>query len=105
MVTILMRLTARCGGQTLSPMDDEPSKQDGSGPVNAGRGQDGRFRKGFSGNPKGMLKGTRHRATRIVDAIMFENLKPIATVLAERARAGEPWAVIAVTRGMLPKRS
>lgn len=34
-----------------------------------GKGRDGRFLKGVSGNPSGMQKGTKQRATQIKDAL------------------------------------
>jgi hypothetical protein len=41
-------------------------------PNKSGRGQDGRFQPGVSGNPGGMPKGTKHHATRMVERL-FEN--------------------------------
>ena len=63
---------------------------------------DGRFAPGHQ-KLGGKKVGSRHRATKIVDDIIFKNMKGMTAVLAEKALAGEPWALQAALNGMLPK--
>jgi hypothetical protein len=89
-------------------MVDEPSQQP-SGKAQPSKSQNqtdarGRFLPGNKMS-RGRPHGSRNRATLMIDALTFKNLKPIANVLVEKARAGEPWAVTLVTKGMLPRRA
>jgi hypothetical protein len=63
------------------------------------------FQPGQSGNPKGRVKGQRNKATQMVDALLFQNVKDIAEVLVREAKTGRHWAVKAALNGMLPSRS
>jgi hypothetical protein len=63
------------------------------------------FQPGRSGNPAGRPKGARDKATQMVDALLFKNVKGIAEVLIREANAGQHWAVKAALTGMLPTRS
>jgi hypothetical protein len=63
------------------------------------------FQPGQSGNPAGRPKGARDKATMMVDALLFKNVKNIAEVLIREANSGQHWAVKAALTGMLPTRS
>jgi hypothetical protein len=58
-------------------------------PANASRDQGGRFRRGHSGNPAGKPKGTRHRATLAVQAILDNEAKALTRNAIELAKAGD----------------
>ena len=66
-------------------MTDDPDK--------AGRGQSGRWRKGRSGNPAGMAPGTRHRATRAVEALLAGEAEGLTRRAIEAALAGDMMAM------------
>jgi hypothetical protein len=53
-----------------------------------GRGPDGRFRKGFSGNPKGRPPGIRTVTARLVHAILAQNAEEITGALVVNATRG-----------------
>jgi hypothetical protein len=74
----------------------------GDHPDYAGRDQAGRFRKGVSGNPAGMPKGVRHRASQAAEKIFADDLKGIAEVVTREAKAGAPWACRLVVASFLP---
>jgi hypothetical protein len=74
-------------------------------PAIAGRNPDGRFAKGNRINPNGKPLGARHRATQMVDALVFKNVQGMAQVLIREGLAGQGWAVKAALTGMLPSRS
>ena len=61
-------------------------------PENAGAKQDGRFRKGVSGNPSGKPRGCRNKATRAVEALLAGEAEALTRVCVERAKAGDPTA-------------
>jgi hypothetical protein len=82
-------------------MSEPPS----NAPANAGRNPDGTFAKGNRINPAGKPKGARHRATQMVDALLFRNVRGISEVLIREGLAGQGWAVKAALTGMLPTRS
>jgi hypothetical protein len=52
------------------------------------RGADGRFRKGFSGNPKGRPPGIRTVTARLVHAILAQNAEAITGALVVSATTG-----------------
>jgi hypothetical protein len=63
------------------------------------------FQPGRSGNPKGRPQGSRNKASLMVDALLFKNMKGIADVLVREALAGQHWAVTLALKDMLPTRS
>jgi hypothetical protein len=65
---------------------------------------DGTFSPGNTFGVKGKPKGVRYRATKIYDALAAKNTKAIASLLFEKAAAGEPWAIQLIAKPMLPKR-
>ena len=64
-------------------MSDPPSEAPGDAPSNSGRMVDGRFAPGHQ-KLGGKKVGSRHRATKIVDDIIFKNMKGMTAVLARR---------------------
>jgi hypothetical protein len=72
-------------------------------PAFAGREQaTGRFRKGHSGNPKGMKPGYRRKATAAAERILLADVASIAQTVVDMAKAGQPWACAAILRLVLP---
>lgn len=62
-------------------------------PANAGRNADGTFAKGNSANPSGKPKGTLHRATRAVPAMMEGEAEAITRKAIDLALAGDSVAM------------
>ena len=62
-------------------------------PANAGRNADGTFAKGNSANPAGKPKGTLHRATRAVLAMMEGEAEAITRKAIDLALAGDSVAM------------
>jgi hypothetical protein len=73
-------------------------------PDNAGARQGGRFEKGRSGNPAGMPKGTRHRATQLVEQLFEGEAEGLARKAIERALAGDTTALRLVLERIAPLR-
>lgn len=76
-------------------------------PENAGKMQkSNRFQKGKSGNPKGKAKGTKNKATRLIESLMQSELDNIGQKLIELALAGNLQAIrLVLDRIMPPKTS
>jgi hypothetical protein len=55
--------------------------------------QDTRFKPGQSGNPSGKLKGTRHRATQAVDALLEGEAEKLTRKAIEMALSGDGTAM------------
>ena len=72
-------------------------------PPDSGRKVDGTFAPGHK-KLGGKKPGSRHKATRIFDAVMAKGMKDAAAKLSAAVAQGEPWAVSLVARPMLPKR-
>ena len=87
-------------------MSDPPSEAPGDAPSNSGRMVDGRFAPGHQ-KLGGKKVGSRHRATKIVDDIIFKNMKGMTAVLARRrwpaSRGLLQAALKSKIKGMLPK--
>jgi len=77
-------------------------------PANAGGMQvsrnRGRFTKGTSGNPAGKLPGTRHRYTRIVEAMLESQAEELVAKAIELALAGDVTAIKVCLDRILPAR-
>ena len=58
-------------------------------PEKAGRKHDGRFAKGASGNPRGKSKGSRHRVTQAVEALMEGEAEALTRKAIEMGLAGD----------------
>jgi hypothetical protein len=71
-------------------------------PENAGAKQDGRFRKGVSGNPSGKPRGCRNKATRAAEMLLAGEAEALTRVLIERAKAGDPTALRLATERICP---
>lgn len=65
------------------------------------RDENGRFLKGYSGNPKGGKPGPRHRITGPLGEILPD--EEFAKLLAAAVRAGESWAFQLVADRIEPK--
>jgi len=61
--------------------------------ADAGRVQDTRFKSVQSGNPAGKAKGTRHRATRAVEALLDGDAEKLTRKAIEMALAGDTAAM------------
>lgn len=62
-------------------------------PAKAGRNPDGTFAAGNSGNPAGKPKGTRHRTTRAVEALLKGEAEALTRAAIARALAGDMTAL------------
>ena len=62
-------------------------------PENAGRDQGGRFTPGQSGNPSGKPSGTRHRATRAVEAMLEGQHEQLTRAAIDKALTGDTIAL------------
>ena len=71
-------------------------------PEIAGAKQDGRFRKGVSGNPSGKPRGCRNKATRAAEILLAGEAEALTRVLIERAKAGDPTALRLATERICP---
>jgi hypothetical protein len=58
-------------------------------PVKAGQKQDGKFKKGFSGNPKGKRPGTRHKTTLAALALLSGEAEALTRVAIDKALEGD----------------
>ena len=76
----------------------------GTAPENAGRNQ-GRFRKGQSGNPRGKLKGTRNRATRLAAALLEGEAVALVRKAIDLAKAGDVTALRLCVERLVAKRT
>jgi hypothetical protein len=73
-------------------------------PANASRDQGGRFRRGHSGNPAGKPKGTRHRATLAVEAILDGEAQALTRKAIKLAKAGDTMALRLCLERLAPPR-
>ena len=81
-----------------------PAQPEAAQPDNAAKRQGGPFVKGQSGNPAGMLKGTRHHATRLVEALIDGRAKELVDKAVDMALAGDPTAMRIVIDRLCPPR-
>ncbi len=58
-------------------------------PENTGREQDGRFRRGQSGNPNGKPRGRRHKTTLAVEELLDGEGEALTRKAIELAKAGD----------------
>ena len=73
-------------------------------PVNTGPIQAGQFKPGQSGNPTGKPKGTRHKTTLAVQALLEGEAETISRKAIELAKAGDMTAIRLVLERILPPR-
>jgi Family of unknown function (DUF5681) len=72
---------------------------------NAAPKQRGRpFQKGQSGNPSGMPKGTRHRATMLAEKLMGDEAEDIVRAVVNAAKAADPTAMRLCIERLAPVR-
>jgi hypothetical protein len=64
----------------------------------------GPWPKGVSGNPKGMPKGTRHRATRAAEALLDGEAEELTRLCIEKAKSGDMVALRLVLERIIPPR-
>lgn len=64
-----------------------------SDPENAGRDQAGRFTPGASGNPSGKPRGTRHRTTMAIEAMLEGQHEALTNAAIDKALTGDPTAL------------
>jgi hypothetical protein len=73
-------------------------------PVNTGRIQGGRFRKGTSGNPAGKPRGARHKTTLAVEGLMGEYGQQVTARVVKSACSGNMVAARLVLERIAPPR-
>src|SRR3954464_4414789 len=73
-------------------------------PANTGQKQDTRFKPGQSGNPAGKAKGTRHRATLALEALLDGEGGAITRKAVELALEGDTVALRLCLDRILPVR-
>jgi hypothetical protein len=71
---------------------------------NAGSRHSGQWKKGQSGNPAGMPKGTRHRATQLAEKLMEDDPEDIVRAVVNAAKAGDPTAMRLCIERLAPLR-
>jgi hypothetical protein len=64
----------------------------------------GPWPKGVSGNPKGMPKGTRHKATRAAEALLDGEADELTRLCIEKAKGGDMTALRLVMERIIPPR-
>ena len=71
---------------------------------NAAPRHSGQWKKGQSGNPAGMPKGTRHRATMLAEKFMEDDAEDIVRAVVNAAKAGDPIAMRLCIERLAPLR-
>ena len=71
---------------------------------NAAPRHSGQWKKGQSGNPAGMPKGTRHRATMLAEKFMEDDAEDIVRAVVNAAKAGDPTAMRLCVERLVPLR-
>jgi Zincin-like metallopeptidase/Family of unknown function (DUF5681) len=71
---------------------------------NAAPRHSGQWKKGQSGNPAGMPKGTRHRATMLAEKLMEDDAENIVRAVVNAAKAGDPTAMRLCVERLVPLR-
>ena len=71
---------------------------------NAAPRHSGQWKKGQSGNPAGMPKGTRHRATMLAEKFMEDDAEDIVRAVVNAAKAGDPTAMRLCIERLAPLR-
>lgn len=72
--------------------------------VNTGRKQDGRFRKGHSGNPQGRPCGSRNQTTLAVQHLLENDAEAISRKAIEMAKEGDMQAIKLIMERIIPAR-
>lgn len=62
------------------------------------------FAKGVSGNPTGKLRGTKNRATRVLEALLEGEAETVTRAVIEKAKCGDLAAAKIVLDRILPPR-
>ncbi len=66
--------------------------------------ENGRFRKGQSGNPKGKPKGARHRSSLMAERLFADEIQDICKTVIAEAKAGDMQAAKIILDRLLPPR-
>jgi hypothetical protein len=83
-------------------MPDEPPSGE-QPPIDTGRKKDGTFAPGHK-STGGRPLGARSKATAMLDAVLFKNMKAATDVLVREALAGQHWALTLMLRDQMPRR-
>lgn len=73
-------------------------------PENTGKKQDGRFKPGQSGNPKGKPKGCMNKATRAAMEMLDGEAEAVTRKVLDKALYGNPQALRIVFERIIPVR-
>ena len=73
-------------------------------PDNSGRNQDGTFKKGVSGNPRGCPSGSRNHATIMAQELLDGKSEDIINKAIELARNGDPTMIRLCVERLVPQR-
>jgi hypothetical protein len=76
----------------------------GEKPDNAGKKQDGRFKEGQSGNPCGMRRGSRHRATLAAEKLLDGEAQELTRKCIDLAKNGDTTALRLCLERLIPPR-
>jgi len=73
-------------------------------PDNSGRNQDGTFKKGVSGNPRGCPSGSRNRATIMAQKLLDDKSENIVKKAIELAEEGDSTMIRVCMERLVPQR-
>ncbi len=73
-------------------------------PAPTGRRQDGTFKPGISGNPRGRVKGSKNKATRIAESLLDGEAKALTRKAIELALGGDVVALRMCLERIMPRR-
>lgn len=73
-------------------------------PDNSGRNQDGTFKKGVSGNPKGCPSGSRNHATIMAQKLIDDKSEGIINKAVDLANNGDPSMIRLCVERLVPPR-
>src|SRR5580693_5257559 len=93
----MMPDVAQTAQEGPSDATDEP-------PVNTGRIQGGRFRRGASGNPAGKPRGARNKVTVAIEGLMGKYGEQVAARMVKRAVDGDVGAAKLILDRVAPIR-
>jgi Family of unknown function (DUF5681) len=82
----------------------QPAQPEAAKPANPGRNHDGTFVKGISPNPAGKPKGTRHRTTMAMEALLDGEGETLTRKAIELAKGGDIQALRLCMERLLPPR-
>jgi len=89
------------GGKKRQPV---PAQPEGGQPENPGRNPDGTFARGNAINLAGKPKGTRHKATRLAEALLDGQVEGLMQRAVQMAMDGDASVMRAILDRLLPPR-